>query len=291
MPVSSNADRLKGILAMSVCALLWSTSGALIKLVDWNPLALAGARSLLGFITMAVALRRLPRIRLSAPLLLGALFYSATLILFVSANKLTTSANAILLQYSAPVWTALFGALLLREKVRRSDILFMALTLAAMTLFFLDKLAASGLAGNLLAIASGFTYGLSFVFFGMGEGNSSDDSLMLSHLLTFLICLPFLATSGAPRGQFAWLGVLLLGVFQIGLASVFMAYGIKRVSPLDSILTAFLEPCLNPVWVLLFLGEKPSPWALVGGSAIVILVGLRSFLQTRPARVGKAQKA
>ncbi len=284
--LGSSRERLKGLSALALCALLWSSAGILIKLVSWNPLALAGSRSLLGFLFMLLVYRRLPRLRFSWPLYLGAFCYAATMLLFVAANKMTTSANAILLQYSSPVWTALLGALLLREKPKALDIVFTLLIMAAMILFFLDRLSSRGLAGNLLALLSGMTFGAAFVFLRMQKTEGASDVLMLSHLMTFAVGLPFIIISGPPQGSLSYLGIGALGFLQIGLASILLSYGIKRVGALESVLTTSLEPVLNPLWVFFFLGEKPSPWALLGGSAIILIVGFRPFL----GRGSKARK-
>jgi drug/metabolite transporter (DMT)-like permease len=288
------AERLKGLGALALCALLWSSAGILIKLVSWQPLALAGGRSLLSFLLMLAFYRKLPRFRFSWPLYIGALMNALTMILFVSANKLTTSANAILLQYSCPVWTAVFGALLLKERPKRSDVAFVVLILAAMTLFFLDRLSFRGAMGNALAILSGVTFGLFFVCLKLHKGDHPGEPIMLSHLMTFAIGLPFMIVSGPPVGAYSYLGIALLGLFQLGAAGILLAYGIKRAGALESILTTSLEPVLNPVWVFLFLGEKPSLWGMVGGGAVILMVGTRPFIPSiaeglRRARAARAR--
>jgi drug/metabolite transporter (DMT)-like permease len=278
LPSLAANERFKGLGSLALCALLWSSAGILIKLVSWHPLAIASCRSLIGFLAMLLFYRRLPRFKFSWPLYLGALMNALTMFMFVSANKLTTSANAILLQYSSPLWTALFGAVLLKEKPKTQDLVFAVLVIAAMALFFMDKLSARGSLGNVLAILSGVSFGLFFVCMKMHKGEHPGETVMLSHLMAFIAGLPFVFLSGPPSGASSYLGIGLLGVFQIGVAGILLSYGIKRAGALESMLTTSLEPVFNPVWVFLFLGEKPSPWAIAGGSAIVLMVGLRPFM-------------
>lgn len=281
----SRDERLKGLGALALCALLWSSAGILIKLVSWHPLAIASCRSLIGFLAMLAVYRRMPRFKFSWPLYLGALMNALTMFGFVAANKLTTSANAILLQYSSPLWTALFGAVILKEKPRKSDLALTVLVIAAMALFFMDKLSSRGALGNVLAILSGVCFGLFFVCMKKHEGEHPGETVMLSHLMAFAGGLPFVFLSRPPEGAASYLGIALLGLFQIGLAGVLLSYGIKRAGALESMLTTSLEPVFNPVWVFLFLGERPSPWAIAGGSAIVLMIGLRPFVPGLAARL------
>jgi drug/metabolite transporter (DMT)-like permease len=281
-PSRDGKERLRGLAALSACAALWSCAGILIKLVSWNPVAIAGSRSLIAAALMLLALRRRPRFSLEPRLVLGAALYAATMLLFVAANKLTTSANAILLQYSCPAWTALGAVLILKERPRPLDLLFAALTVGAMVLFFLDRLSASGLLGNVLAILSGITFGLAFVFLRGQKDGTQEESLILSHLLSFAVAIPFFIFMGPPATAVSWIGIGLLGLFQIGLASILLSYGMRRVGALESVLTTSLEPVLNPVWVFFWNGELPGFWAIIGGGAIVLMVAIRPFLKTSP---------
>jgi drug/metabolite transporter (DMT)-like permease len=257
--------------------LLWSLGGLLIKSVDWNPLAIAGARSAIAPLLLFAVLRR-PKLTWSRAQLGGALAYAATVILFVAANKLTTAANAILLQYTAPIYTALLGARFLGERVSRSDWAAIALVLSGVMLFFMDQLTFGGLAGNLLALASGLSFALLGVFLRKQKDESALESVLIGNIVTALIGLPFMF-QGAPGGQ-SWLGLVLLGVFQLGLSYVLYTEALKRIQALEGILIASIEPILNPVWVFLVLGERPGPWALAGGAIVLIAVTGRSLLKT-----------
>jgi drug/metabolite transporter (DMT)-like permease len=292
-----DSKRPQGIAAVAACAFLWSTSGLFIKLVPWNPFAIAGIRSLFGGLVMLAWLRR-PHLTWSRTQIAAAVFYAATMIAFVTANKLTTSANAILLQYGAPVYAALLAAPLLGERTHGYDWLTIAVILGGMVLFFLDKLSVGSLAGNLLAVASGVLFAFAMILLRRQKKGSPLESLMLSQFLTFAVSIPFLfsgmpgtggagpAASGMPA-VYAWLALLFLGVFQMGLSAILLAYGVRHVTAVQSFLITMIEPIFNPVWVFLLLGEKPTGFALAGGIVILAATTLRSLLPLlRPARPG-----
>jgi len=298
-PHAADSKRPQGIAAVALCAFLWSTSGLFIKLVPWNPMAIAGIRSLLGGFVMLSWLRR-PHLTWSRTQVAAAVFYAATMIAFVAANKLTTSANAILLQYGAPVYAALLAAPLLGERTHWFDWLTITIILGGMVLFFLDKLSAGSLAGNLLAVASGVTFAFAMILLRKQKEGSPLESLMLSQFLTFAVSIPFLfsgmpgtggagpAASGRPA-LLAWLALAYLGVFQMGLSAIMLAYGVRHVTAVQSFLITTIEPIFNPVWVFLLLGETPTGFALAGGFVILAATTLRSLLPLlRPTRPGAA---
>lgn len=250
-------------------SVLWSLGGLLVKGVSWNPLAIAAARSAIAAAVLLVAVRR-PRFSWSLAQVGGAVTFAVTVILSVIAFKLTTAANAILLQYTAPVYVALFGAWFLGERVTRSDWITIALVLGGMALFFLDRLTLGGLVGNVCAICSGVSYAGMVVLLRKQKDGSPLESVLLGNILTALVGLPFML-QGAPGGT-GWMGLVLLGVFQLGLSHVFYTAAIKHIRALEAILISVIEPILNPLWVFWFMGEKPGRWALAGG--IVVLAAM-----------------
>ncbi|MDR3561609.1 MAG: EamA family transporter [Negativicutes bacterium] len=266
---SGRSEHFRAIVFLIFTAILWSTGGMLVKSVDWHPLAIAGARSGIAAVVIWAAFHKSP-LTFNRSQLTGALAYTATVILFVAATKLTTAANAILLQYTAPVWVAILGAWLLKEKATLQDWVTIAVVLGGMVLFFLDKVSAGGTLGNIMAVASGFTLALMAVSMRRQKEGSPFGSILLGNVLTFLIGLPVILTSSpAPGG---WTGLILLGVFQLGLSYVLYSVAIKHVKALEATIITVIEPILNPLWVFLLLGEVPGPWALIGG--LVILAAL-----------------
>jgi len=267
------------ILAVAACALLWSTGGLFVKLIDWNPFAIAGIRSLIGGLVILAFLRR-PVFTWSFAQVAGGVCYAACMIGFVAANKLTTAANAILLQYTAPIWAAILGWAFLKESVSRRDWAAMAAVVGGMVLFFMDSLTLGGMQGNLVAILSGIFFAGAMVAFRAQKDGSSRESILLSHAIAFLVSIPFLF-GGWP--SLAGLGAIgFLGVFQIGISAILLTYGVKHVTAVQSLLTAVIEPLFNPVWVFLVIGERPGPKALVGGAVILVAVTVRSVLSLRP---------
>jgi drug/metabolite transporter (DMT)-like permease len=262
--------------AVFLCALLWSTGGLCIKLVDWNPIVIAGARSFIAALFMLAVRVRNPQTRrrrfVLRPLWPAGLAYAATMILFVIANKLTASANAILLQYSAPVWAAVLGWFFLKEKLHWEQWGALIFVMGGLILFFKDGLASGSLAGNSIALISGVCFGLNSVLMRGQQDGTQSDAFMLAHLITALFGLPFCFLY-PPVATPATVGVVLfLGVFQVGAASLFFAYGIERITAIQAMITAMTEPVLNPLWVFLATRERPSASALVGGGIIVAAV-------------------
>lgn len=264
----------RAVLLLIGAATLWSLGGLLIKLISWNPIAIAGARSGIAALVMLVFRRRM-RFNFSPAQLGGAVCYAATVILFVIANKWTTAANAILMQYTAPVYVALLSAWFLKERITRSDIVAIIAALAGMFLFFLDDLSSGGFWGNICAILSGIAFAGTVLCLRKQKDGSPLESVFIGNVLTFLIGLPF-AFKSVPEAS-GWVGLVLLGVFQLGLSYILYAEAIKYVTALEAILIPVIEPVLNPIWVFWLLKEKPGAWAISGGAIVLISVTLRSL--------------
>lgn len=261
---------------MLLASSLWSSGGLFIKLIDWHPLAIAGVRSLIAAAVIGVSFRRTPVVWNSPPLLLGAFCYAGTMLTFVAATKLTTAANAILLQYTSPIYVALLGALFLNETVRPQDWLTMAAVGGGMFLFFQDQMSPGNLYGNLLAVLCGMISAVMIVALRRQKAASPFGSILLGNLLAFCCGLPFMF-DGFPSAQ-GWLALFILGIFQLGISFVLYSIAIKSVSALEASIITMLEPLLNPLWVFLFYGERPSFGALLGGAVILGALAARYLL-------------
>lgn len=270
--------RSQAIFLLAATAVLWSLGGVLIKWVSLPPLAVAGFRSAIALPVLLIAFRT-NTVNFSVVQLIGGVSYAATVILFVYATKLTTAGNAILLQYTAPVYVALFSGWLLNEKIRWFDWAAIAAVLCGMSLFFLDELSPGGLTGNILAVISGFTFASLVLFMRKQKEASPIGSVIIGNLLTALICLPWMVNS-LPSGT-DWIGLLLLGVFQLGLSYVCYAVAIKKVTAMEGILIPVFEPILNPVWAFFFVGERIGSWALLGGFLVILSILFRGFMNSR----------
>lgn len=282
-------ERPKAILFLVITAVFWSLGGLLIKSVNAHPLAIAGARSAVASIIFLALLGK-PKIRWSSSQMAAAAAYAGTVIFFVLATKATTAANAIFLQYTAPIYVALLSSWLLKEKTRLLDWATIFIVLGGMVLFFLDNLSVSGLIGNIFGVISGVCFALQTLFLRMQKDNSPWESIFIGNILTALIGLPFL--TAAWPSTFDWIELLILGVVQLGIPYILYTIAIKHTTALEAILIPVIEPILNPLWVAIFLGEKPGFWAIFGGTIVLtaitircILVGLsNSLTKTSPGR-------
>ncbi|MEW5772860.1 MAG: DMT family transporter [Thermodesulfobacteriota bacterium] len=279
----------RAALLLALTALLWSSGGLAIKLVDLHPMALTGVRSALSALTLAALFRGRLGISWSGAGLGGAVGYAGLLVTNVVATKLTTAANAILLAYTAPLYVALLAPLVLGERTRRADWLFVAATLGGMVLFFLDRLSAAGLWGNVVAVGTGISYAAFTLCMRAQKDASPVGSVVLGHALAALVGLPFLA-HGLPDAA-GWAGLAYLGVMQQGASLALYVWCIRRLGALEAILIMTLEPILNPVWVALGVGELPGPWALLGGGVVVAAVTLRALAAARTASGRPARPA
>ena len=276
---SSSAQHGNAILTLFVTALLWSLGGLLIKSIAWPPLAVAGGRGFVAAIALLLIVR--PRRVSLSPLTLAAAFsYAGCTVSFVVATKLTTAANAILLQYTCPVWVALFGAWILRERATRADWAAIAATIGGIALFFADKLRADYFLGNIIALASGVFFAFTAIFLRRQKNASPVDSVILGNVIAGVVCAPVLA--GAPAlGAGGWLALALLGTVQLALSYFLYARAIRHVSALEAVLIPVIEPILNPVWVMLVLGERPAPWAIAGGAIVLAASVFRAWVAIR----------
>lgn len=272
-----------GLLVLA--ALAWSLGGLLIKAVPWPALAVASARGLLAAAFLIATNRRL-RFHGSIPQLAGALGYASCTILFVLATKLTSAANAILLQYTAPVWIALFGAWLLGERATRIDWITIVIVLGGMGLFFGDALELSHVAGNLVAIASGIAFAGMTIALRRQKDGSPVESIILGNLIAGVVGLPWLLRAPAlePAG---WIALLTLGIVQLGFSYWLYSRAIHHVTALEAVLIPVVEPILNPLWVLLVMGERPGPLSILGGLVVLAAVTGRAAwsLRTLPPAV------
>jgi drug/metabolite transporter, DME family len=276
-----------------LAVLLWSTGGLFIKANTLDAFAVNAGRSLFAALTVALFTYR-KGLKLTKFTLLTSFLYAGTLSCFVYATKTTYAANAIFLQYTAPVYILILAPFILKEKFRFSNLITVALCLGGMSLFFLETTGAESKAvadvflGNVVGLLSGIFFGLYFVFLRHPrslEIKNPAISVFYGNLLVVLIMLPFLMKNPpAPTGTDI-LVVLFLGVFQIGIAYVLFTKGIAEgVRSLDASIIGFIEPMLNPIWVFLVLGEKPSSWAILGGAIIIGAVIFHTIKQQKTKR-------
>ena len=277
------------VLLLLATAILWSLGGVLIKSIDLNPVAIAGARSVIAAVIMSLAMPGILR-KISWHVIPGAIAYAATVFLFVVATKLTTAANAIFLQYTAPIYIAMISPWFLGERTTWHDWLLVLLALSGVGLFFLDQLSLRGLSGVIAALGSGVAFAWLTVLMRRQKDGSPEAVVLLGNLVTFLIALPWVFPIGrieenGPR-------LLLLGVVQLAIPYLLYSRAIRHVRALDASIISIIEPVLNPLWVMLATGERPGFWSIVGGSIVLGTSLTRSLLASagtcRP--VGESRK-
>ena len=268
-----------------MAAALFSTGGAAIKATTLTGWQVASFRS--GVAALAVLLM-LPAARSAWTLravLIGSA-YAATMILFVQANKLTTAANTIFLQSTAPIYLVLLGPWLLGERNRTRDFVFMILMGVGLAFFFIgteqpNVTAPRPFEGNLLALLSGVTWALTVLgmrWMGKGDladGHSAAVAVVAGNAITFLFCLPW-ALPVAQAQPIDWVVIVYLGVFQIGLAYICLTSALRYIPALEASLLLLVEPVLNPLWAWAIHGEQPGAWALCGGALILLLTGVKA---------------
>ena len=263
------------IIEMLICATLWSIAGIFMKLLPWNGFAVASLRSLIAGLTIAAyILIRGKRIIINRRTLVTGVFTACVYTCFAVANKLTTAANAIVLQFTSPVFIVIFSALILKKRIRRSDALVVSFTLLGIALFFFDQLRPGYILGNFVAIAAGMFMAGMFMAVGELEGEQRFSGILIGQTLTFLVGLPFVIATRPEFTAVTTLSILILGVFQLGISYILYVESSKYCPPLACCLLGAAEPLLNPVWVLIFDGERPGVFALIGGVIVVVAMTL-----------------
>ena len=270
-------ERKNAIVLLLVAGAMWSLGGLLIKSIPWHPLAISGMRGGIAAIVI-YAFSKDKKIIITFDKILAACFYTLVVTLFVISNKLTTAGNAILLQYTAPVYVALFGYMFLGEKSNLIDWITIFILLGGLALFFLDDLSFDGYLGNAFAILSGMSFAALTISLRKQKDNNPSDSILLGNIITLIIGLPIII-SETSFNLHSTILILVLGIIQLGVPYIFYTTAIKHVTALDAIIFPVIEPILNPILVFFILGEALGPWAFLGGSLVLGSVVFRGLLK------------
>lgn len=283
----ATASPFSSRLRVLAAAALFSSGGAAIKAVSLNAWQVASFRSAVAAVALLLMMPEARR-RPSPRVLLVGVAYAATMVLFVLANKLTTSASAIFLQSTAPLHVLLLSPWLLGERVRRADLVYMGVLALGLASFFigLDPVSATApnpALGNVLATLSGVTWALTVMglrSLGRGGSDWGPASAVWGNVIAFAACLPLaLPVEGSRPVDWAVIGYL--GVFQIALAYVFLIRGLRHVPALEASLLLLLEPVLNPIWAWMAHGERPGAWSIAGGVLILAATLAKSAWDAR----------
>ena len=269
--------REKAIILLLFAGAMWSLGGLLIKSIPWPPLAISGMRGGIAAIVIYIYSRN-DKITITKDKIIAACFYTLVVTLFVMANKLTTAGNAILLQYTAPVYVALFGYMFLGERSTFVDWATIMILLLGLALFFFDDLSFDGYLGNVLAILSGMSFAGLTLLLRKQKDDSPSDSILLGNMLTLVIGLPVIV-GGTEFDLNSIILILLLGVLQLGIPYILYTTAIKHVTALDAIIFPIIEPILNPILVFIVLGETLGAWSVFGGALVLSGVIFRAILK------------
>ncbi len=275
---ATHASRLRAIVLLLLTALLWSTSGLFVKLLHWDPLSIFSARGIVASVVFLIWLRRV-HFRITPFLVAGVAGYMGAQFLFIFSTRLTTAANAIFLQYTAPIYVIIFGVWFLGERPRRIDWITMVVIFAGMMLFFGQGLTFEGFYGNLAAILGGVALAAMIVSTRAQKDSQPAQIFLIGSCLGGLIGLPSVLQETWSLTDVAI--IAYLGIFQTGLASALYSIAIRQVPALESNLILMLEPVLNPLWVFLVIGESPAALALVGGAVVLGAIAVRVIVGAR----------
>lgn len=269
-----------------IAVLMWSTGGVLIKLTSLNAYQVTFFRSLLAAITVLILTRK-SGLKLNLFGAFTCIIYATLLFLFVWATKQTTAANAIFLQYTAPIYILIFAPFIIGERFHWRDLVTIIFCIVGMSLFFVGKLELNDYWGNFAALGSGIFLGLYIMLLRHPRAKELNPviAVIYGNFLLAIVTLPsgLAALPTLSLRDFAL--VSALGIFQIGLSYMLFIKGVTSgTRPLDASIIGFFEPILNPVWVFLFYGEQPSNWAILGGAVIVATVAAHTFIQYRANR-------
>lgn len=275
------SDHSKGVFAVLITALLWSSGGLLIKLITLTPMQLSFFRCLIAAIVFGIIFGK-KVLKVNKLAILNSVFYATVLTSFVIATKTTTAANAIFLQSTAPIYVLIFEPIISKTKWEKINIITIAVCFLGMILFFIGKLSPGHLEGNIVALLSGAAFAAFFLGMKKNEKEYQQSAIFYGNILVALICIPFILELETISFSDLWM-VSFLGVFQIAIAYAIFTYGIKRILAVEASIISMFEPVLNPFWVFIGYGEVPTIYAIFGGIIIISAIIVKTLLLGAPA--------
>ena len=281
-----------GMLEMAICAILWSIAGVFIKKISVGPIVIAGIRSAFAALCTFIYMKFMKiNFRINKRVLFGSICTAATFLLFVSANKLTDAANAIVLQYTQPLFILIFSWIFYREKLVKRDIAVALTTLFGIALFFADNISGEKLFGNFVAIGAGAAIALAFMIYGHVTKEERFSGMFMGHIITSAVGIGFYAASPVDISGSDWFYMAILGIFQLGIAYIFFCLAVDKISGFACSIIGVIEPLLNPVLVMIFVGEKPGKFALLGSIVVILAVTAWGMLDAKEDALEKEKSA
>ena len=272
-----------GPLYVAFAALFWSFGGVGTKYIPWNPLSIICIRGAIATLTVGI-LRRSFRISLQPATIASGLCMCGTIVLYVISNKLTTAANAIVFQYTAPAYVILISLLLLKKKPRVVEVVTVICTFLGISLFFIDDLGGGSLAGDVIALCSGVTYAVMTILNSLPSSKPQDATMLGCILTTLFFPILFFDTAVASSGVTPFIVVILLGVFQLGLPYYLFAKGIQETGAVACSIITTSEPILNPIWVFFIMGERPGIMSIIGAAVVITCICAYNVITAKQAK-------
>ncbi len=273
-----------GTIYVLISAICFSLAGVLIKMISWSSLTINGVRNIFAFLVMFIYLKKIGhKLVINRVVILGAICNLLMNLTFVMATKLTSAGNAIVLQFTEPIFLILFLWVFWKHKPDWKAIITCAFVFGGILCFFFDQLTLTGQIGNILAILSGILYAMVFLMKKVKDANF-ESSILLSQLASFIVFIPsyIRETDLSPKN---FILVIILGVVQMGLGYVFLAKGLEKVSPISASLTSTIEPILNPIWAAIFYGEMISTIAIVGAIIVIVSSTIYNVVNSETATI------
>ena len=264
-------DKRKGLLLVLLGAIAFSLGGVFIKFIPWNPIAINGGRCIFSSMVIAAYLYFSGhKVKINKTVLLGSLCVGSMMLCYVASIKLTSAANAIVLEYTAPIFVIILEAFIFHREIRKIDIIICQLVFLGIGIVMIDGLGKGHVAGDLIALASGVFYALTIMLNEFENGDSLS-SVLLGHILMAIIGIPFIFEE-TDFSASTLLLVAALGIFQAGAGYTLLSVGLKYADPISASLIASIEPVLNPVLVSLFYHEHMGINTIIGGLIVIVSI-------------------
>lgn len=274
--MKNSPEHIKGIFAVFITALLWSSGGLFIKLISLSPMQISFFRCLIAALVFLIIFKS-KILKLNPLALLNSFSYAIVLILFVYATKTTTAANAIFLQSTAPIYVLILEPILTKSKYDKINIITISISFIGMILFFVGDLSIGDINGNIAALLAGIAFAAFFLGMKKNEGKFGEASIFYGNIFVSLFCIPFiLELHSVSISDYAM--VSFLGVFQIAIPYALFSYGIQRIKAVEASIISMFEPVLNPIWVFLGYGEIPKLNAIIGGIIIISAITIKTII-------------
>ena len=277
----------KAIAITCFVALMWSLAGFNIKMIEWSPYAIAAGRSLVAVILLAPMVLRKGFQKIDRYVIGGAICYAAFNYCFINSTTLTSSAIAIMMQYTVPIYVALLSWLFLRERVGWADIISVGFVFLGMIFFFLDSNSGGSLKGNIVSIFNGITFAGISIFLRLQKDGNPALSMYLGNVISAVAGLPIMWNAGMPD-TISLLFLLLAGLL-VAVSYTLYAKASTGLSALETVLIPIIDPVMNPVWVFLFLDERPGALTIVGAAVILVSVTIRVVSGLTPSSASRTR--